>query len=302
MVRKRLSWMKGGAHVASWLQCGRRVDELIGAAVHQMRNWKEAALPCQQAVKLGHTNMVENEGVDAIKKAGTSWETLHLSCRTKLQKAIAPNIMAIRRDRGSVQTNNKSHCRGQWSWSVGQSCTSLRKKPRCWTNPMKGQYAYEWTYHSHRRTPLAKFTSKINQYFAGKRSRCGRTTRMAVRKLLQTRRHNHIRDWWAGVLANCGDQVETEQFVSEYEPEIRLRADVRAIQDVGGHPTYSDIVASSPWTTGTHEGAESEHKGQPHDDRAVKTAETNKIRDYKPPPSTQAAHIIPVALDIYGRE
>ena len=52
---------------------------------------------------------------------------------------------------------------------------------------------------------------------------------MAVQKLLETR--NHSRDWWAGVLANCGDRVETEQFVSEYEPEKRLRADVRAVPD-----------------------------------------------------------------------
>ena len=40
MGLKRLSWMKGGAHVASWLQCARQVDELIRAAVPQMRNLK----------------------------------------------------------------------------------------------------------------------------------------------------------------------------------------------------------------------------------------------------------------------
>ena len=34
----------------------------------------------------------------------------------------------------------------QWSWSMGQSCASLRKKTRCWTNPVKGQYADEWAY------------------------------------------------------------------------------------------------------------------------------------------------------------
>ena len=49
--------------------------------------------------------MVDNEGVDAIKIAGTSWETLHLPCCTKLQKAIALKIMAIRRDRWFVQAN-----------------------------------------------------------------------------------------------------------------------------------------------------------------------------------------------------
>ena len=51
--------------------------------------------------------MVENEGVDASKIAGTSWETLHLSCRTKLQKAIALKIMAIRRGTWFVQANER---------------------------------------------------------------------------------------------------------------------------------------------------------------------------------------------------
>ena len=98
-------------------------------------------------------------------------------------------------------------------------------------------------------------------------------------------------------MANCGHRVETEQFVSEYE----LRAGVRPIPDVGGHPSYYDIVVSSPWTTGTHEGAESENKGQPHEDRAVKAAETNKMLNYMPPPNTQAVHIIPTAFDVYRK-
>ena len=102
------------------------------------------------------------------------------------------------------------------------------------------------------------------------------------------------------MLTNCGDHVETEQFVSEYEPEKRIRADVRAIPDVGGHPTYYDTVVSSPWTTGSHEGAESEHKCQPHEDRAVKAAETNKMRYYSRRQNTQAIHIVPMAFDVYG--
>ena len=27
----------------------------------------------------------------------------------------------------------------------------------------------------------------------------------------------------------------------------------------------------------------------------------NKLRDYKPPPNTQAVHIVPMAFDVYGR-
>ena len=127
MGLKRLNWIKEGAHVASWLQCARRVDELIGEAVPQMRNWKEAALPCQKTAKLANFNMVDNEGVDAIKKAGTSWETLHLSCRTKLQKAIALNIMAIRRDRWFVQANAR-----QQQVALSESTRNQRSGAGAW--------------------------------------------------------------------------------------------------------------------------------------------------------------------------
>ena len=99
------------------------------------RNWKEAALPCQQADELAHTNMVESEGVDA--------------CRTKLQKAIALKVMAIRRDRWFVQANerqqqvalsgstrNQRSAAGAWVKAAPASET-----PRFWTNLTKGQYA-----------------------------------------------------------------------------------------------------------------------------------------------------------------
>ena len=62
MGLKRLNWMKEGVRVASWLQCARRVDEAIGEAVPQMRNWKEAALPCQKAVKLAHSTWSTTKG------------------------------------------------------------------------------------------------------------------------------------------------------------------------------------------------------------------------------------------------
>ena len=61
-----------------------------------------------------------------------------------------------------TRANNKSHCRGQRETNAvelehGSKLRQPRKIPRCWTNRMKGQYAYEWAYHSRRRTPLAKF-------------------------------------------------------------------------------------------------------------------------------------------------
>ena len=164
--------------MASWLQCARRVEELIGAAVPQTRNWEEAALPCQQAVKLAHDNMVGNEGVDAVKVAGTTWETLHLSCRTKLQKAIALNDTAIRRDRWFVQAtsaNNKLHCRGQretnavvqWCRSVDQSRTGLSK------NTMLDQ-PYERAVRLRMGLPLAPPNSTCKVYQRNQSILCGK--------------------------------------------------------------------------------------------------------------------------------
>ena len=107
------------------------------------------------------------------------------------------------------------------------------------------------------------------------------------------RNQNHIRVWWAGVLTNCGDRVETVQCVSKNEPLLRQIADVRAIPDVGGYPTYYDVVVTSPLTTGMRESQESEPKEQPHREREKK--------DWKPPPETLAIHIVPLAFDVCGR-
>ena len=156
---------------------------------------------------------------------------------------------------------------------------------------MKRRYAYGWAYHSHRRTPLAKFTSTINQYFA-------------VKEISVWADHAH---GCAKAARNTGAQPHP-RLVDRSPRELRrpsrngtVRQRVRTrkkgcAQMSEQSQTWKDIRPTTtwwyqaPWTMGTHEGAESEHKGQPHDGRAVKAAETNKIRDYKPPPSTQAVH------------
>ena len=46
--------------------------------------------------------------------------------------------------------------------------------------------------------------------------------------------HSPVGDWWAGLRKSRGDRVETEQFISEYEPEARMSADAVAIPDAGG--------------------------------------------------------------------
>ena len=177
-----------------------------------------------------------------------------------------------------TSTRNQHSRAGAWVKAAPAS-----EKTQCWTNPVKRQHAHGWA------LPLAPPNSTCKVYLNQPRL-CGKEISVwadhehGCAKAARNMEHNHIRDWWA-------QRIRTRK---------RLHADVRAIPDVGGHPTYRHIVVSSPWTMGTHEGAESEHEGQPHEDRAEKAAETSKMRDFKQPPNTQAVHIIPMAFDVFG--
>ena len=71
-------------------------------------------------------------------------------------------------------------------------------------------------------------------------------------------------------------RVDTEQFISEYEPEMRVKAAVASILDVGGHPTYDEVVVTSPFTPCLHLPTEKELKGRPFEDRAVEHAEKKR--------------------------
>ena len=142
--------------------------------------------------------MVENEGVDAIKIAGASWEPLHLSCCTKLHKAITLKIMAIRRDRWFVQANER-----QQQVTLSGSTRNQRSGAGAWVK-----------------------TAPASE-----------------------KKHDAGPTLWKGS--------------TQRERTREQRANTTA------------------W--------------------AVKAAETNKMRDYKPPPSTQALHIISMAFDIHGR-
>ena len=181
----------GRGKLAPMCETRRRNDRGSGAPNAEM---DEAALPCQQAVKLEHANFVGNEGVDAIKAAGTNSETLHLSCRAKLQQTIALKIMSIRRADGSsrpMNANVKSHCRvkekpTQWSRSVGQSRTRLRK------NDEPDQHCAR-AVRIRMGLPLASpnSTSKVYQRarprLRGKKISVWADPRMAVQELLGTR-------------------------------------------------------------------------------------------------------------------
>ena len=101
---------------------------------------------------------------------------------------------------------------------------------------------------------------------------------------------NRIRDWLAGHLKSSG------QFMRDYEAEVRLRSDMAAIPEAGGHPISKDVVASSPFTTGTHRQAEGERRG-----RTVQQAEEEKPKQYRSPQGRAAVHLGPLAVDVHGR-
>ena len=67
--------------------------------------------------------------------------------------------------------------------------------------------------------------------------------------------HNHIRDWWAGVVSEAGGRALTEQWVVEYAPRKHIRADVRAVLAPGEGVTYYDVVVAHPFTTGVPTGS-----------------------------------------------
>ena len=96
--------------------------------------------------------------------------------------------------------------------------------------------------------------------------------------------------------------METEQFINECEREVRKRSDVAATPDVGGFPTYHDVVVASPFTTGTHRQADGELRGPPYEDSAVEQAEKDKLTQYQPRHGKGAGHLVPLAFDVYGRD
>ena len=101
-------------------------------------------------------------------------------------------------------------------------------------------------------------------------------------------------------LKSCRDRVDTEQFISEYDPEMSVRVDVAAILDVG-HPTFYDVVVTSPFATGTHirteEGKErtTVRRRQSSKPRKKKSSISGR-RERKP-----VVHLVPLAFDVYRR-
>ena len=109
-----------------------------------------------------------------------------------------------------------------------------------------------------------------------------------------------MRDWWATVLRCCGDRVETEQFVTEFEPGQRLRPDVRASPEVGSYRTYDVEVASSSFTAGTQNKTESNAKRRTN----LKAEQWSKARRTscdRVNHRLEKQPLVPMALDVYGR-
>ena len=73
-----------------------------------------------------------------------------------------------------------------------------------------------------------------------------------------------------------GNRWKRNSFINEYEPEVRVRADVAAIPDVGGFPAYCGVVVSL-FTTGTDKQADGEMRGRPCEDRTEEQAGEEKL-------------------------
>ena len=58
----------------------------------------------------------------------TSWQTIHLSCKTELQKAIASKITEIRRDRWFVQANERRPTGFRRIWKVRRKADAALKQ------------------------------------------------------------------------------------------------------------------------------------------------------------------------------
>ena len=66
----------------------------------QLRDWNEATLLRQQEVKAAREELQTKAGMSI---AGTIWQTLRVSCKMKLHKAVAMKITETRRDRWFVR-------------------------------------------------------------------------------------------------------------------------------------------------------------------------------------------------------
>ena len=119
-------------------------------------------------------------GVRAVRCVCFLWKwpeshgkSVHLSCRQKLQRAVATRIMTVRRDRWIVQPviiSNKWPCQaGAWAKTVHASKqTTMLDMPHG---------------HPTGRTEVhLQMTSMTNRDSPERRSRCGQTTPTDVRK------------------------------------------------------------------------------------------------------------------------
>ena len=179
----------------------------------------------------------EWRGTQALEIAGWTWQTTStaLPGSTRSQRAGAGAWVKVIPTATMLTSTDPVHARAvriQWGLkltSPGSTCKNhLNKQSR------------------HR----GKELQKVHRLSPRMREGC---------KELWPQPHLRLVCW---TLKSCRDSVEAEQFISEYEPEMRVRAVVAAILDVGGHPTDYDVVVTSPFAKGRQLRTEEEVKGR----------------------------------------
>ena len=89
--------------------------------------------------------------------------------------------------------------------------------------------------------------------------------------------------------------VDVEQPVPELGGDAGVQADIRVEEDFATPLRYGDVVVAHPIDLdhGTWVGAAA--------GRAVKAAEKEKFRDYRPKPDGHAVVLVPLAYETFGR-
>ena len=147
--------------------------------------------------------------MQAEKVAGTTPRTMHLSCSLTLQRAIATKRRPLVR-------------------------RATREDPGAWVQIVPRTVLRSC--HTHSFECAVDITDFKLQRFQQTRGIC-RPRPLMHQSCLSSEAHDHVRDW--GLLGSGGGRAATEQFVTEFERDVRISAEVRAIPDVGG---YLDIL------------------------------------------------------------
>ena len=251
-----------------------------------------------------------------LQLARASWADFAEVSRAKQQRVLTRAAIDVRRDRWKadaemrdLQVLASGSCEGDrpgagdWLLAVPED-TALMVSDDVYAHAMRMRLGI----------PTAMEGDCCAVYIQTSRSTCGRPlTRHAdhahgCARAARNAGHNHVRDWFAGVLREAGGRALTEQWVTEYAPRKHVRADVWSVPTPGAGVTYFDVVISHPFTTGVPTGSVGQLLTQrAWADAAIGPATAGKYTKYAPPQAAegQAAipcvNMVPLAFDTHGR-